>query len=207
MSYMRRTAPLVICALTLQHPANVFSAWYNQNNLIKIHTVYILYILYNAAMLCWAFRVQAVMSCQNCILFFSPCIKTVVECTSSSPFIYPSCLHSPLLPIHLFYSYLHPRTQRPLMKFRECVSDKERKWREVEEKKKAAQKTTVSFHRFLFLNLTLSSGSVKAILFFLLLSRPRRGQRERESKRHTQTHTHTQQPLQIFSALSRTTHW
>lgn len=56
------------------------------------------------------------------------------------------------------------------------------------EKKKATQKTTASFHRFLFLNLTLSSRSVKAVLFFLLLSRPRRGQRERERAKDTHKH-------------------
>lgn len=41
-------------------------------------------------------------------------------------------------PLLNFYSYLHPRTPQPLVKFRECVSDKEskRKWqRKVEEKK------------------------------------------------------------------------
>lgn len=103
---------------------------------------------------------------------------------------FPYLAHSPPLPLsHLFYSYLHPRTLWPLVKFRECVSDKEseRKWqRELEEN----SETTASFFCW-FLTLHLTPP--------LALSRPLfsssyllGGEEVRVRKSNRQRRTHTQ---------------
>lgn len=81
-------------------------------------------------------HVEFNLSCtaKYCILFFS---SFRVHLRSHLSFPLLLALTSTPNPLSVFSSYLHPRTPLPVMKFRECVSDWERKLQQkVEVKKK-----------------------------------------------------------------------